>query len=269
MKQAIKTFVSDLFITLFGLKTPGKWSVLIAERLSALIYKSEAKNKKPIKLVTINPILLYRAQTIYTKEPETVEWITKASPSQVFYDVGANIGIYSILAAQAGHQVYSFEPTHFNYSLLNKNIYLNNLSSKITAYPFAISNEMKFDTIRLGSVEDGSALHSFGVNLDHNHEAFQPVFQQGCISFSLDQLIFERNLPCPNYLKIDVDGLEHKIINGAKTLLRDQRLQSILIELNEKLSVDNQLILDIQKYGFSLKVKGDLHLGICNLIFYR
>lgn len=269
MKQALKKSIRDLFITIFALRKPGRWSVLIAEQLTSLIYQSVGKKGQKINLVTTNPILLYRAQTVYTKEPETTEWIEQAPAGQIFFDVGANIGLYSMMAAQAGHRVYAFEPTNFNYSLLNKNIYLNNLSDKITAYPLAISDEMKFDTIRLSSFDDGSALHNFGADLDLNHENFKPVFRQGCVAFSLDQLVSQYNFPCPTYLKIDVDGLEHKIIKGAQKVLKDQRLKSILIELNEKLAVDNQIITDMQNLGFKLKTTGEKHLGIGNLIFNR
>ena len=58
---------------------------------------------------------------------------------------------------------------------------------------------------------------------------------------SLDFAVYESNFPCPNYIKIDVDGLEGEIIDGAKKLICDERLKSILIEFNVDQSKNNIL----------------------------
>ena len=67
----------------------------------------------------------YRIDSLYSKEPETIEWINSwIGTKLVFYDVGANIGIYSIYASMY-HQnllTYAFEPVHLNYEALSKNI---------------------------------------------------------------------------------------------------------------------------------------------------
>jgi hypothetical protein len=111
--------------------------------------------------------------------------------------------------------------------------------------------------MRLSSVEHGSALHSFANNLNAAHQEFAPKFAQGCLSFTLDQLVYEQHLGCPTYLKIDVDGLESKIIEGAQKLLQDPKLRSVLIEVNNMLEVDRQTIDAILVAGFSIQEKGE------------
>ena len=91
-----------------------------------------------------NPRELSRVRAYLTREPETVEWIAEYVKSQdVFYDIGANIGLYSIFAAKLHRgdlKVYSFEPESQNYASLNRNVYLNGLSDAITTLCMAVSD---------------------------------------------------------------------------------------------------------------------------------
>ena len=80
---------------------------------------------------------LWRAETYETKEPDTIEWIDSFfREGDVIYDIGANIGQYSLYAAKklkGNCRILAFEPEALNYSKLNKNIVLNNLTDSITA----------------------------------------------------------------------------------------------------------------------------------------
>ena len=147
------------------------------------------------------------------------------------------------------------------------------MSDKINAFCIAISDRFAFDTMRLTTVETGTAFSSFGENKNECGEKFNPIFNQGSLAYSLDQLIYEHNFPCPQFLKIDVDGLEGKIIDGSKKLLQDSRLKSILLELNEDLSKDQEIIQAIQNYGFIIKEKGKSafykKMRVNNIIFKR
>ena len=62
-------------------------------------------------------------------------------------------------------------------------------------------------------------------------EEFVPSFRQGAVGFAIDDFIATFNPPFPNHLKIDVDGIEDRIVAGAKNTLADPRLRSISIEL--------------------------------------
>ena len=191
----------------------------------------------------------------------------------VFYDVGANVGIFSLMATLFCRKVYAFEPVAVNYSVLNQNILNNSLDNKATAYCLAVSDKSHFDTMRLSSGIVGSAHHTFGADRNANHENFSPAFKQGSFAVSLDDLVYTYQFECPTYLKIDVDGNEHLVIAGATKTLKDSKLKSILIELNKDLKIDQNLVEIIKSSGFDLTEVGEdsvfngMKLG--NLIFFR
>ena len=86
-----------------------------------------------------------RINTFFTKEPETLAWIDNFEGDNkiTFWDIGANIGIYSIYAALSHKniQIISFEPSTSNLRVLSQNISKNNLSQKINICQFALTNQ--------------------------------------------------------------------------------------------------------------------------------
>lgn len=70
----------------------------------------------------------YRVSSFSTKEPDTLEWMDTIPPGSVIWDIGANVGLYSVYAAKSrGARVFAFEPSVFNLELLARNIFLNQL----------------------------------------------------------------------------------------------------------------------------------------------
>ncbi len=53
----------------------------------------------------------------------------------------------------------------------------------------------------------------------------KPVFKQGAIGISLDELVLNYGLPVPNHIKIDVDGNEYKVINGMTKIIRNKKIK--------------------------------------------
>ena len=165
--------------------------------------------------------------------------------NSVFYDVGANIGIYSIFAGYVSDvKVYSFEPESNNFQILMENILANNLGSKINPYPIGISNVSGLTTLHLNKFEKGSSHHMVGESLDHNLNKKEVKLTQGIFSSTLDDLNKIWKLPKPNYLKIDVDGIEYKIIE--KSLSVDLKIE--LNNINNIILYQNEFI---KKNGFS------------------
>ena len=116
-----------------------------------------------------NSTSLMRAQTLFTKEPVTIRWIRKFIKDRVFFDVGANVGMYSIYAAKISKvKVYSFEPESNNFNTLIENIISNNLMSMVNAYPIAISDTSGFTSLYLSTFDTGSSHHMVDRKLDHN-----------------------------------------------------------------------------------------------------
>lgn len=180
-----------------------------------------------------NSICLWRAQTLLSKEPETIEWINTFDKDSVFWDVGANMGIYSLYAAlRPNIKVLAFEPFAFNYYVLNKNIIINNMRNNIYALCIAFSDKTDLSYFNISDTNIGSALHYIGKGISDSEKTSQAIFTQGMISLSIDDFIDKFKPPFPNYIKIDVDGAEDRIIQGAGNTLSDKRLKSVLVELD-------------------------------------
>jgi len=236
----------------------------------------------------------YRAETYETKEPETLEWIERFfQPQDVIYDVGANIGLYSLFAAKrlrSQCKIYAFEPESLNYAKLNKNIYINGLSGVIVPCCLAVSDSLGFDYFnihpniflpeQLGEgLVAGSALHGFGMSEDYAGKQFKPVHRQGSLAVSLDCLWGTFGLDFPNHIKIDVDGLEGKIIRGADRTLGDSRLKTILIEISSAQGERDPILEKLAKAGFvsftdfaahsSEQHKGTAYEQSVNTVFVR
>lgn len=266
-------YIVSLFCAALGLRSANEWSVRIASRLNTITY-SVADTHRYLFNVP-NPLLLWRAKTLFSKEPETIIWLQSFNSDDIFYDIGANIGVYSIYAGFRCRKVYAFEPEGSNFAVLNKNILINKLQNKVTAYPIAISDERKLDTLRLGDIQPGSAHHCFGNNVDFKGDMFKPRFEQGCLSVTLDDLILTYGLEFPSFIKIDVDGLEEKIISGGQTVISDKRLKGILVEVNESRPEDMAIIGFLEANGFFIREKGSLiedssgKVKVRNYIFER
>src|SRR5579862_5635119 len=109
-----------------------------------------------------NDLVAWRINSLLQKEPETVQWIDTFRPDDLFLDIGANIGLYSLYAAiSRGVQVIAFEPESQNYALLNKNIFLNQMDGKVKAYPIALSDEMAWSELNVNEFKEGSSCHNF------------------------------------------------------------------------------------------------------------
>ncbi|MDC0056993.1 FkbM family methyltransferase [Alphaproteobacteria bacterium] len=239
--------------------------------------------KDPITSKTINysvsnDTTLWRAQSLFKKEPITIEWIRSFKKNSVFYDVGANVGMYSIFAGYVSEvKVYSFEPESNNFQMLMENILINNLGSKINPYPISISNVSGLTTLYLSKFEKGSSHHMVGESLDHNLNKRETKLRQGIFSSTLDDLNKIWKLPKPNYLKIDVDGIEYKIIEKSYSLLQSKELQSVLIEINPDRDQDKQIINTLKSFDFfydqqqvdKAKRKSGTHIGYAEYLFYK
>jgi FkbM family methyltransferase len=219
-----------------------------------------------------------RGKTLLTEEAEAIAWVGTFEPGDVVIDIGANVGMFTVLAAKTrGSRVIAFEPESQNYALLNRNIFGNGLGDRVTAYCLAIADGVGFDNIYLGDFQAGGSGHTFGEKLDRKLEPMQPAHIQGCLAATLDGLVEEGIVPMPQHIRIDIDGLEHKVIAGAQTILRDPRLKSLLIGTNQNLEAHRQLVRDVEALGFvysQSQVDGSLGRrtpfdGAANFLFFR
>ncbi|OGF79174.1 hypothetical protein A2W54_00760 [Candidatus Giovannonibacteria bacterium RIFCSPHIGHO2_02_43_13] len=208
--------------------------------------------KKDIKMSVDSRIELKRLRAC-GEEPETVDWIAKnRRPGDGFYDIGASVGAYSfIFFAEAGGDcaVYAFEPNPFTFSSLSKNILLNGMEEKITAFNLALSDKTGIAKFFYSSLVPGiasSALEHTGRQAELSSQGFQRV-----LTFTLDDLAEKFGLKYPNMLKIDVDGAESNVIEGAKKILASNELRHILVEIDERIDTHTDTISKIKNSGFN------------------
>ena len=214
--------------------------------------------------MTPTPLLHARASAVRSKEPDTICWIDGFKASDVFWDVGANVGVFSLYAAGCrGLRVLAFEPSADNYMVLCRNVTINSLSESISTYCMAFSDDTRLGTFNLASLELGAALHQFGqAGAISRWSEGGNVGAQGMVGFTIDDFIGMFDPPFPTRLKLDVDGIEMQILEGAQKTLRDQRLRSVMVELSvvDELERD-RAIARLSDSGFELASRGAIQVS--------
>ena len=228
---------------------------------------------------------LRRSMRIFIKEPGTIEWIKKSlRPGDVFYDIGSNIGIYTIFAANfVGERgkVYSFEPQSVNFSRLLDNIDVNHFFDRIIPCNFALHEEKGYFDFIYSDFESGSAHHQLIKNNKDKVNADDYKIAELKYATTIDDLIESKKIRPPQHVKIDVDGNEMSILRGMSQLLKHtDRPKSIQVELDKDYKEE---ILDFMKSNnYFCKEKHYTAAGIkkieegqdpeqqvCNAIFYE
>jgi FkbM family methyltransferase len=158
----------------------------------------------------------------------------------LFVDIGANIGSYTILAsAEVGTNSIAIEPVKETFKNLLNNVYLNNIEDKVEALNIGVSS--KKDTLKFTkSFDTGNHV------VDDKTSEFEIVEVD-----SLDAILSNK---CPSLLKIDVEGFETEVLNGSTEVLKADGLKAIIIELNGSGNRygydDNDVHLKLLKNGF-------------------
>ena len=217
--------------------------------------------EKKVNFFTPNYITNFQVDEFFTKEPETLQWIDefKTEDKIIFWDVGANIGIYSIYAAlkHSNIEVVSFEPSTSNLRILSRNISINGLEKRIKINQFPLSNvENKYLMFKEEKFIEGVASHTWGEDFNFEGKSFTSANNYKIYGTTINYLLDNKILAIPNYIKIDVDGIEHLILKGASKFLSNSHIRSLSIELNENFKEQVETVLRIMKESnFNLKYK--------------
>jgi FkbM family methyltransferase len=199
----------------------------------------------------------FRARTFATKEPETLAWLDASlGPDDVFFDVGANVGVYTLYASKRcpRSRIYAFEPEAQNYARLCRNVYMNDCANVVPCN-LAVCGKTGFGLFEVRRLEAGAALHGMaGVpTLDPN--GLPPITRQGVGTVILDTLVSDYGLPQPTLIKVDVDGVEEQIFEGAERVLANRALKSVLVEINIDPKGPSPIELCLERHGFRLTEK--------------
>ena len=155
------------------------------------------------------------------REPETRAWIDliPRNSDSLLWDIGANVGSFTIYAASSGINVVAVEPVPANLLLLSRNIDLNGLQARCIVLPMAMSDVVRPELMQLSTLHFGAARHRFGSDRSYmggdlvGEHSFQLA---GC---NVSDAVLMLGLPAPTHLKIDVDGIDDKVLFGAAQIL--------------------------------------------------
>jgi FkbM family methyltransferase len=192
-----------------------------------------------LSFVCHSPLEEMRVRSLLVKEAGTIAWLRQSvRAGDVFLDVGANIGLYSLVAAclvgTHGH-VYAVEPHAVNVMSLMQNVAANRFQDRVRIISTALHDRSGVFDFNYYSLEPGSAMSQLEGTKDGYEAEFAPVMTELKLAISLDDLIDQYGICAPNHIKIDVDGNELQVVQGMIGLLRSNaRPRSVQIEMNTR-----------------------------------
>lgn len=260
-RQSLMRRAGRGLVAVLGLNRPGAFSTEVVQSINPIV---ELQTRHGLmRCVGGHGRLVWRAESFHEEEPETVAWLDELGADDVLWDVGANVGMYAVYAARfAGARVFAFEPEAQNYALLIENIALNGVGRGCIPVNLPLSDRAGFGYLDVRYVTKGGAYnhfadgrsgeHAYAPETQETRNQAGPVARQLLYGSSIDRLLDDGCFAFPTHLKIDVDGLEAAIIAGASATLHDQRLKSILIEINQASEQDMAVPGILRDAGFEL-----------------
>ncbi len=213
--------------------------VILTERSSGLRFWCDLRDKRTAPIETLN------FGTFEKQDEQALYWA--AGDSRVIFDIGANIGWYSLNLAKRlpNAQIHAFEPLPATFGHLQANVLLNGLTN-VSLHQFGFSNTEQELTFYFNPESTGS---SSLVNLTES-EVVQPVH---CRVMRLDDFFAAQNVS-PDFIKCDVEGAELLVFQGGRKTLEQSR-PVLFTEMLRKWSAKfdyhpNQIIALLQELGY-------------------
>ena len=169
------------------------------------------------------------------QEPAMLEWLGTFGEGEVFYDVGANCGTVT-LAAGVMHReritIVAIEPGYTNFESLVRNLSHNSMLGFTIPLQVALKDRTGIERLNYyGGTGAGGALHAIGEPVDYLGNRFTAVEAQLMPAYALDDLVGVLKLPLPTRAKIDVDGHEGPLLQGAVDTLARGSINDLVIEI--------------------------------------
>ena len=258
MKKIFKILIKKFAKNFIAIASTNRIGRYFNEYLAKYIFAQKRNvNYKNIKLAFYSPnrVNKFRIDTFSSKEPETLSWIEKFNQDSIFWDVGANIGLYSCYAAKLKNcNVYAFEPSIFNLEILTKNVFLNQLSNNVTIFPFPLIDKLKESEFKVTMTDWGGSGSTFEEGYKHDGSKLIKKFHYNTIGLSMDECVDVLKMRQPDHIKIDVDGIEHLILKGGSRTLN--KTKSVLVEVDENFALQAEKTEEyLTKAGLRLKEK--------------
>lgn len=166
----------------------------------------------------------YRQMQLGHFEEQEVDVVQRElEQTDIFVDVGANIGFYTCIALKKGRHVVAVEPQQGNLKTLYHNLSLNNWTSGVEVFPVGLAEVPGVLTLYGASGPSASLLKNWAQYSDR--------FYQSIPVTTLDILLSDRFSDKNLFIKIDVEGAEYPVLRGALHTIRRLRRPTWLIEI--------------------------------------
>tara|TARA_B110000238_G_scaffold192328_1_gene227568 strand:+ start:223 stop:1098 length:876 start_codon:yes stop_codon:yes gene_type:complete len=192
-------------------------------------------NNNIVKMWTPSNFAAWSAQNFLGKRKAIEEFISNIPDKKdiVFWDIGANLGFYSLYCASKKQNVkiVAFECSSSAVLSISKNVSINNFHDKISIFPIGLTN-VDSDFLILKEHSDSLGAQFNALNTEFELENWKYKNRYKIFSNNLSNLVDNKSLKSlPDYIKIDCDGLELEILEGFKKYLSDLRIKSIIIQM--------------------------------------
>lgn len=216
----------------------------------------------PLSFVSLGKGPAARAGTLFTKQPSTLAWIESFEPESVFWDIGANVGVYTLYAARRGDtQVVAVEPAAVNYFMLSANCEINGFDERVTCLQTGLGRGKSVARLEVSQLDPGASFSFKGKRV-------RPYLgRQAALVLSMDQLVNEFGLASPHYIKLDVPGLTEEIIAGGERVLSSTALRELHIECGLESRGGRKIVETLAAHGFV--AAGDSHRESSDVTFVR
>lgn len=162
------------------------------------------------------------------KNSLVVDWIEQFRQGETFFDIGAQAGAATVLAAKGRKvSVTAFEPEAQQYAMLVRNLSHNKLQNQVNAYCLYLTNQ-----VAVGKFENKQA---------------QP---QDAVFWCLDNLVLRGEMQMPSHVKISNEKAALQILEGMAGLLQQKTLQSIYLVLNKSKENAAEVFALLRRNGF-------------------
>lgn len=267
--RKIQRTLASIFIFIFRLNSNSDWATEVCQKLEPVSRVNFDGHE--LIFMSGHGRLKWRAKSFFTEEPIMVDWLKGFQKRDVFLDVGANVGTYTIAAAKMGAHVLAIELDPTNAYCLNSNVCINKLYDKVNLIPLVASDSVSIQDVYYRDFSIGDALQSVG------REQILPTrspapYKIPQLSMPIDKIISDFGLPQPNKIKIDVDGNEEIVLNGA--WLTVEKADEIYLEDNG-LDTDANILDRLFEMGFRIKKEERAFIGknksemSRNILLYR
>lgn len=214
-------------------------------RLTPCIFQFTRTISIDKSLIAFRPFILSDLQVISPNFEPDVRTVFQPKPNERIIDVGAHIGLYTIIAGRkvgSNGKVISIEPDTSNLFVLKKNIAINNLKNTIVL-PIALGCANGRKKFYGGIMPTGSSFYPTPTRALYKVRETKEM-----ATVTLDKLLEELKIRDVDWIKIDVENADLDVLRGGESFLQNSKKVKIIIEVS-----NNKTLKFLKKFGFQIR----------------